>query len=232
MAEPPSTALAASMALIREVFGRAGGSPQEQLARASAGLKLVDATLTTIGSGAESGREPTKLRAGRAAVAIIVREAADEQPEILLIRRAERPNDPWSGHMAFPGGREELHDPNLLATALRETREEIALDLERTGRLLGQLQALPAVARGQFIGMEIVPFVFELTDQAPLAFNPAEVAEAIWIPLEPLRRGALRTTVPYELGGQRLNLPAHDFEGRIVWGLTYRMLDQLFALLG
>jgi hypothetical protein len=97
---------------------------------------------------------------------------------------------------------------------------------------LGQLEALPATARGRNIGMEIVPFVFELTDPAPLRFNPEEVAEAIWIPLEPLRRGALRTTVPYELAGQRLNLPAHDFEGRIVWGLTYRMLDQLFALLG
>lgn len=230
MAEPPSSARGASIALVREV-----------LARTSA-RELADATRTTITSGAEprpfisSAAAPrpdaAAARGGRAAVAIIVREAADAQAEILLIRRAERPNDPWSGHMAFPGGREEPHDETLLATALRETREEIAVDLARAGRLLGQLQALPAMARGRTIGMEIVPFVFELTVQAPLVFNAAEVAEAIWMPLEPLRRGALRTTVPYELAGQRLNLPAHDFEGRIVWGLTYRMLDQLFALLG
>jgi 8-oxo-dGTP pyrophosphatase MutT (NUDIX family) len=230
MAEQPSTALAASMALIRERVAS----------------KLVDATLTTIQSGAEtsppavvgSGAEPgpsTELRVasglGRAAVAIIVREATDAQPEILLIRRAERSTDPWSGHMAFPGGREEPADETLLATALRETREEIAVDLARVGRLLGQLEALPAIARGRATGMQIVPFVFELTDHAPLVFNPDEVAEAIWIPLEPLRRGVLRTTVSYELAGQRTELPAHDFEGRIVWGLTYRMLDQLFALL-
>jgi hypothetical protein len=106
MAEQPSTALAASMALIRERVAS----------------KLVDATLTTLQSGAEtspassisSGADPRPATAelrvasgpGRAAVAIIVREANDAQPEILLIRRAERSSDPWSGHMAFPGGRE------------------------------------------------------------------------------------------------------------------------------
>jgi 8-oxo-dGTP pyrophosphatase MutT (NUDIX family) len=202
------------------------------LIRARIASKLVDATITTISSGAETGPAAANPSAGRAAVAIIVREADEAQPEILLIRRAERSGDPWSGHMAFPGGREEPEDESLLDTALRETREEIALDLARAGQLLGQLEALPATARGRNLGMQIVPFVFELTDPTPLRFNPEEVAEAIWIPLEPLRRGALRTTVPYELAGQRLNLPAHDFEGRIVWGLTYRMLDQLFALLG
>jgi 8-oxo-dGTP pyrophosphatase MutT (NUDIX family) len=230
MAEPPSTALAASMALIRTALARAGARFDERVAS-----KLVDATLTTMQSGAETSPPPAEPRVAsgpaRAAVAIIVREASDAQPEILLIRRAERSTDPWSGHMAFPGGREEPADESLLATALRETREEIAVDLARDGRLLGQLEPLPAIARGRPTGMQIVPFVFELTDQAPLVHNPDEVAEAIWIPLEPLRRGTLRTTVSYELGGQRTELPAHDFEGRIVWGLTYRMLDQLFALL-
>jgi 8-oxo-dGTP pyrophosphatase MutT (NUDIX family) len=188
--------------------------------------QLVDAARTTTTElGAQAGP-------GRAAVALILREIAPAmQPEILLIRRAERAGDPWSGHMAFPGGREEPHDESLFATAVRETREEVALDLTRSGRMLGQLAPLPAVARGRETGMQIVPFVFELTDASSLAFNPAEVAEAIWVPLEPLMRGALRTTVPYELAGQQLALPAHDYQGRIVWGLTYRMLDSLFALL-
>jgi 8-oxo-dGTP pyrophosphatase MutT (NUDIX family) len=216
MADPDAraTALGASLALIRERIAS----------------KLVDAALTTMQTGAElqAGAGP-----GRAAVAIIVRESpAAGDAEILLIRRAERASDPWSGHMAFPGGREEPDDESLLATAVRETREEIALDLTRAGRLLGQLSALPAIARGRSTGMQIVPFVFELTEETALAFNPAEVAEAIWVPLQPLMRGALRTTVQYEIAGQQLELPAHDFEGRIVWGLTYRMLDSLFALLG
>jgi 8-oxo-dGTP pyrophosphatase MutT (NUDIX family) len=205
---PREDAALASMAFIRERISN----------------KLVDAALTTT---AELRADQTP---GRAAVAIILRETS-EGPQLLLIRRAERPSDPWSGHMAFPGGREEPHDESLFATAVRETMEEVALDLTESGRLLGPLEVLPAIARGKKTGMTIAPFVFELTRDVTLAFNDGEVAEAVWVPLEPLLRGALLTTVPYELGGQRLNLPAHDFEGRIVWGLTYRMLDDLFALL-
>jgi len=185
---------------------------------------VVDAALTTT---AELN-DPEN--SGRAAVAIVLRENSTG-PQILLIRRAERAGDPWSGHMAFPGGREDPRDESLLATALRETREELSLDLSYAGRLLGALSVLPAIARGRATGMVIAPFVFELTEEAPIAYKPDEVSEAVWVPVEPLMRGALRTTIPYEMSGQRLTLPAHDFEGRIVWGLTYRMLDDLFALL-
>jgi 8-oxo-dGTP pyrophosphatase MutT (NUDIX family) len=167
---------------------------------------------------------------GRAAVAIVIREAADG-PQVLLIRRAEHPGDAWSGHMAFPGGREDPADESLLATAIRETFEEVALDLGQAGRLLGQLAPLPAVARGRPVGMTIVPFVFELTADAELRYSQ-EVAEAVWVPLDPLLQGQRRTTFTIDRdGGERVELPAHDIDGRIVWGLTYRMLDSLFELL-
>jgi 8-oxo-dGTP pyrophosphatase MutT (NUDIX family) len=192
---------------------------------------VVDAALTTLNTAAADAGDALEDRAsGRAAVAIVLRENV-EGPQILLIRRAERAGDPWSGHMAFPGGREDARDGNLLATALRETREELALDLESTGRLLGTLSLLPAIARGRATGMVIAPFVFELTEDVVLAYKPDEVSEAVWVPLDPLMRGALRTTMTYELSGQSHQLPAYDFEGRIVWGLTYRMLDNLFELL-
>jgi 8-oxo-dGTP pyrophosphatase MutT (NUDIX family) len=165
----------------------------------------------------------------RAAVAAILRAGSDG-PELLFIRRAEHPNDPWSGHMAFPGGREEPSDIDLLATAVRETREEIALDLERSADFIGRLDELPAVARGRRTGLTIAPYVFALTGQVQLAGN-YEVAEIVWAPLEPLFRGELATTFPYEIGGQRMELPAHDVGGRMVWGLTHRMLEGLFQLL-
>jgi len=165
----------------------------------------------------------------RAAVAAILREAIDG-PEVLLIRRAEHPRDPWSGHMAFPGGREDPGDPDLLDTAVRETREELALDLTKSGRLIGRLDDIPAVARGRRTGMSIAPFVFELTSDVPFTPN-YEVAEALWAPLLPFMRGDLLTTIPYELEGRRIDLPAHNYQGRIVWGLTFKMLDNLFALL-
>ena len=165
----------------------------------------------------------------RAAVALVLREASDG-PELLLIRRAEHPNDPWSGHMAFPGGREEPDDADLLATAIRETREEVALDLCQAARLIGRLDELPAVARGRRTGLTISPYVFELTSNAALSAN-YEVAEIVWAPFVPMFRGELATTFPYELAGQRMELPAHDVGGRLVWGLTHRMLDTFFQLL-
>jgi 8-oxo-dGTP pyrophosphatase MutT (NUDIX family) len=185
---------------------------------------VVDAAHTTTESLVEGPRQ------GRAAVAIVLRDV-EHGPEVLLIRRAERVGDPWSGHMAFPGGREDPVDDSLLSTAIRETREELALDLSTNGRLLGPLSELPAVARGRRVGMTIAPFLFELTNEVPLAYHPEEVAEAIWVPLDPLMHGRLRTTVAREGDGERTLVPAHDVDGRIVWGMTYRMLESLFALL-
>jgi 8-oxo-dGTP pyrophosphatase MutT (NUDIX family) len=186
--------------------------------------RLVDAAYTTTKELVDGPGQ------GRAAVAIVVREATDG-PQVLLIRRADHPGDAWSGHMAFPGGRENPQDENLLATAIRETLEEVGLDLGQAGRLLGQLAPLPAVARGRLVGMTIVPFIFELVANAELLYSE-EVAEAVWVPLDPLLQGQLRTTFAVDRdGGERMELPAHDVGGRIVWGLTYRMLDSLFELL-
>lgn len=167
----------------------------------------------------------------RAAVAAIVRDHQQHGPEVLLIRRAEHPQDPWSGHMAFPGGREEPGDHDILHTAVRETLEEIALDLRSHAQLLGRLDELPAVARGRRTGLTIAPFVFELTRDVGRIAHNHEVAEVLWAPLGPMMRGELSTTFHYELGNQKLELPAFDVQGRTVWGLTYRMLESLFALL-
>jgi 8-oxo-dGTP pyrophosphatase MutT (NUDIX family) len=196
-----------------------------EVIRTRIAARLADAALTTT---VELAQEPAPN--GRAAVAIVLREV-HSGPEVLLIRRAERQGDPWSGHMAFPGGREAPSDGSLLTTALRETREELSLDLDVAGRLLGRLRELPAVARGRSTGMVIAPFVFELTREVSLSYKIDEVSEALWAPLHPLMHGSLRSTIAYELAGQSHTLPAHDVEGRKVWGLTYRMLEDLFTLL-
>jgi 8-oxo-dGTP pyrophosphatase MutT (NUDIX family) len=195
-----------------------------RVVRERVAARLVDAAHTTT---RELVDEPGQ---GRAAVAIVVRDGTDG-PQVLLIRRAEHPADAWSGHMAFPGGRQDPEDENLMATAIRETLEEVGLDLGQAGRLLGQLAPLPAVARGRPVGMTIVPFIFELVADAELLYSD-EVVEAVWVPLDPLLQGQLRTTFAVDRdSGERVELPAHDVDGRIVWGLTYRMLDSLFELL-
>src|SRR5437868_15537785 len=102
----------------------------------------------------------------QAAVAAILRERRDGDPEILLIRRAEHPQDPWSGHMAFPGGRVDPDDPSAFEAAKRETREELALDLALFATQIGELSHLMSIAHGKPLPMVILPFVFELARDA------------------------------------------------------------------
>jgi len=180
-------------------------------------------------------REPVLLPRDRdqksAAVAAIMRSVGDDS-EVLLIRRSESPNDPWSGHMAFPGGRQDPGDADLLATALRETREEIGLDLSTIAKPIGQLDEIDVIARGRPAGLVVRPFVFEVAVDAIFEpFQNHEVAEIVWARLGPLARGESTSSIRYQREGFDVTLPAYDVDGRTVWGLTYRMLDSLFERL-
>jgi 8-oxo-dGTP pyrophosphatase MutT (NUDIX family) len=167
---------------------------------------------------------------GRAAVAAVLRPSA-AGPEVLLIRRAERPGDPWSGHMAFPGGRAHPDDREALDTAIRETREEVGLDLRRDAALLGRLDDLPAVARGRPFGLVIAPFVFGTEGDVGLTPNH-EVAATAWAPLEALAAASSATTIEYVWEGRTITLPGLRVGADVVWGLTLQMLSALFDVLG
>ena len=162
------------------------------------------------------------------AVAAILRGGEGGDTEVLLIRRAERQGDPWSGHMAFPGGHSQPGDADLRATALRETREEIGIDLEHHGELIGRLDDLRVTARGKPTGMVITPYVFVLQGQPEFSIGD-EVAELLWSPLARMERGEIDAVKEYWLDAVRVELPAYDVDGRMVWGLTYAMLQNLFA---
>lgn len=176
-------------------------------------------------------QEPERIESpdARAAVAAILREG-QRGPEVLFIRRAEHPKDPWSGHMAFPGGRQDPEDVDLVRTAVRETREEVGVDLDAVGSLIGRLDDLHAIARGRRAGLIIAPHVFELREPSQLDLN-YEVQEAIWAPLLPLISGEADTTQAWVHAGQKMKFPGYDVDGRVVWGLTYRMLQLLFERL-
>jgi 8-oxo-dGTP pyrophosphatase MutT (NUDIX family) len=153
--------------------------------------------------------------------------------EVLLIRRAERPGDPWSGHMAFPGGHHEPGDADLRETAMRETMEEVALDL-RAHDYLGQLDEVNAMARGRAVGMTIAPHVFALreTTEAPPILQPNhEVAELLWGSLGKMFRGEVDAVKEISYGGETMHLPAFRVADHLVWGMTHGMLRSLFALL-
>jgi 8-oxo-dGTP pyrophosphatase MutT (NUDIX family) len=174
-------------------------------------------------------RDPAFAARSRAGVAAVLRFAP--ATEVLLMERAARPGDRWSGHISLPGGREASSDPDLLATAVRETREEVGLDLARHGDYLGRLDGIRAVARGQPLSMVIVPHVFACEDCPELVLGE-EAVGTFWLPLAEAASGRLDDTYKYKLGPATWKLPCWRYQGHTVWGLTYQMLSQLLAVTG
>ena len=163
-----------------------------------------------------------------AAVAILFRENAAGGLDLLLIRRADRAGDPWSGHVALPGGRRDPEDASLEATALREVWEEVGVDVRRAGRVLGTLDDL-APRTPTLPPVAVRPFVAVVADVA-LALNP-EVASAAWIPLDALGSTAASRESVVLAQGQRWTVPSFVVGDYVVWGMTERILRQLLARL-
>ena len=164
---------------------------------------------------------PPDPLSSRAAVAMILRDGTSGI-EVLFIRRAEHPQDPWSGQMAFPGGRAEPGDADLRATAVRETREEIGVDLAEAAEYLGALDEVQAVARMRPMNLSIAPFVFRLRE----SFEPVlsgEVRSLHWLPLDDLLGTARRSTMDYAHQGESMQFPCLRIDEVVIWGLTYRM---------
>jgi 8-oxo-dGTP pyrophosphatase MutT (NUDIX family) len=172
---------------------------------------------------------PHQLDMKKAAVAAVLRDA-DGGAELLFIHRAEHPHDPWSGHMAFPGGRMHGEDHDEIAAAIRETREELGLDLAAEGEALGRLSDVAAVSRGRPLSLVIVPHVFAIHGQPQLQPNH-EVAEIVWVPLTFLANYGNRSTLEWKLGGMTIPLPCYRFRDKVIWGLTFGMLDELLSIL-
>jgi len=166
----------------------------------------------------------------QAAVAIILRDGA-QGSEVLLIERAVREGDPWSGHMAFPGGRRDPADASTIAVARRETHEEVGLDLSNS-EYLGRLDDLMGNPR---VSPELVisAHAFHVEGEQEFILDPAEVQQTIWFPLAELHDES--RWVDHGVS----DLPDVRFPGvlvgepgrHVVWGLTYRFLDRLFVIL-
>ena len=165
----------------------------------------------------------------RSAVAIILREA-EQGIECLMIKRAQREGDPWSGHMGFPGGRAEPEDKHNLQTARRETLEEIGLDTKKHARYLGRLSDLNARAQRKLKAMVVSSYVFLLERDVALSLND-EVDEVVWVPLNFLADHNNREQMFFKREKLELQLPCYHYQGRHIWGMSLRMLDELLALL-
>ena len=168
--------------------------------------------------------------ARRAAVAILIRNGEGDQPEMFFIQRAEYEGDPWSGHIAFPGGREEPEDESLFETALRETFEETGIDLRDRSELLGVLDDLrPRTVR--LPAVVVRPFVFLVSDVAEPVLS-SEVAGAFWVPLSILLDRSVWRDARVKAGDAEISRFAFHHEGYVVWGMTEKILSGLLGLLG
>jgi 8-oxo-dGTP pyrophosphatase MutT (NUDIX family) len=166
----------------------------------------------------------------RAAILLALRAQSDGEPELLMIKRAEHEGDPWSGHIACPGGRMEPGDHDLAVTAVRETMEETGVDVARDGRLLGHLDdlyprtpALPPIV--------IRPYVALV--RADVSIAPShEVAAAFWVPLAALAERGAWTTGTVMVRGTERKVQVFQHGEYTVWGLTERALRQLLTFMG
>lgn len=179
------------------------------------------------------GRTPPELSSVRhslrAAVALVLRERGDDL-EALFIRRAEHEGDPWSGHLAFPGGRIDPTDTGPRMAAERETLEELELDLSGS-RLLGQLSDVPGHAESICVSA----FVYAL-DGDPILKPNHEIRAAFWSPLRHLADPERQAVKPFTYLERSMPLPTvrllDDPRAPVLWGITYKFMDEFMTRIG
>ncbi len=161
-----------------------------------------------------------------AAVAILHAQGAEES--VLLIRRAERDGDPWSGQWSFPGGRSDSSDADALDTALRELAEECGI---RLGRECLAKALRPAKARrraGRYL--HVAPFVFRVDAELPTVLEPREAVEALWLPLRTLLDPMRHRLRPVPGLPDEMHFPAIELNVAPLWGFTYRLISEWLEL--
>lgn len=162
----------------------------------------------------------------KAAVSMILKhDQGEENLRVLFVKRQEREGDPWSGHMAFPGGRRSEKDRTLLETVVRETMEETAIDL-RNGSILGTLEDVLSGNRS----VRVRPFVFLSPNNPIVKINTEEIDKYFWIPLSFF--AARENSHPYtvERFGMKMQVPSYKFNGEyVVWGMTLRIIQDFIS---
>lgn len=184
-------------------------------------MSRLPALLADLGGAAPVAVDDPARR--QAAVALLL---VPDPDRLLLIRRAERDGDPWSGHIALPGGRREAADRDLLETATRETLEEtgIRLDAAPPGVALDDHAPLTPVLPPILVR----PFAF-LLDHEPPVTPSAEVAASAWVPLEVLADPAAYRPTELEVRGARYRVSGYHLDAGLLWGMTERILTPVVA---
>lgn len=160
---------------------------------------------------------PVPVRAD-AAVLIAVTDAAI--PEIILTRRASHMSS-HAGEVAFPGGRCDSTDASIVATALRESREEIGL-AEHHVEIIGELDSFTSRA-----GLRVQPIVGMVPPDVPLTASPDEIESIFRVPVEYFLNEKPVYTHTFHFMGQEVTVPSFNYGDYVIWGLTGFMIVDL-----
>jgi len=167
--------------------------------------------------------EPTRLVPRASAGVAVIFHGPGDREGVLLIRRAEREGDPWSGQVAFPGGMVSAADGSFEETARRETSEEVGVDLSSdAAAFLGYMGDFKARMRE----VVVVPSVFKLAARTTVTLNK-EVASYAWVPVRSLAKAEARSTYLLRRNGAEVAFPSLVHEGWVIWGLTERILSAI-----
>jgi 8-oxo-dGTP pyrophosphatase MutT (NUDIX family) len=175
----------------------------------------------------DEGPSPGLAPKKSAGVAVIILDDPGDGDEVLLITRAERQGDPWSGHVSLPGGMVDPGDRSFKETAMRETAEEVGIDLSPGhATFLGYMREFRVRTRG----VRVVPSVFRMATAPVVTLNPEATSHG-WVPLRMLARDDARAAyvVRREGSGEELTFPSFVYREFVIWGLTERILS---AILG
>ena len=168
-----------------------------------------------------NANKPPAGQLRQASVAVILDNP--EAPSVLLIKRADRVGDPWSGQVAFPGGKAQEGDTTLREIAVRETREELGVDLGKEAIFLGYFTSF----RTHTGTLDVFPAVFLLTKEVEVRPNE-EVSSYRWVKLTELTAES-RTSYRVDAGGQTRETPAYLVGDYAIWGLTHRIISSLLG---
>ncbi len=160
-----------------------------------------------------------------AAVAIVHARAEDS---VLLLRRTERADDPWSGHWSLPGGGCEPGDTDAIETALRELYEETGIRLSREA--LNCTLPLAHARSRTGPSIPVAPFVFEVEHEIAVSLDAREAVEACWIPLARLLDPAEHCVRAIPGMPPELVFPCLELGSMPLWGFTYRLLSDWLGI--
>jgi 8-oxo-dGTP pyrophosphatase MutT (NUDIX family) len=160
-----------------------------------------------------------------AVVAVMLVERMEESSlSLLLIQRAVRADDPWSGQIGLPGGRVKTTDGSLRSALRREVIEEIGVNLEKEAHELGPLSLGYPMRRTE---LQVQPWVYGLAQQPTITTGP-EVSEAFWTDMAEL--DPKKGTAQVLIRGERRQVEAYVVDGKIIWGFTHRVLGELLQI--